>query len=146
MLQLIAYVFLLKLVWTWDVNAVCVCLWCLRQAHVGAAMGRVEILKVLKDNGGDFDIRDEYNVSTLDIISNPGPIQAEDAWHVLGIKQRPARKIDRLLNPEMHPKGELADSNLSRLQGWPSTGGWGTERQPNFETDMECDVSASFGA
>ena len=85
--------------------------------HIAAALGRAEILRLLMDAGGDLSMRDMFNVSVMDIIANPGPIQRADASSILGIEQRLPRQINRLIDPEMHPD--------QGAQGWPSTGGWG---------------------
>jgi hypothetical protein len=117
--------------------------------HIAAALGRTELLKTLIDAGGDIKKKDMNGVSAYDIISGPGPVQADDAIHILGIQQRPARKIDRYLHPEINSNNEHIDpadfdapkpasSSDHPFKGWPTTGGWGIERQPGFESDMEC--------
>jgi hypothetical protein len=121
--------------------------------HLAAALGRAEILKILIDGGGDVNYKDEHGISTLDIISQPGPIQPDDAVHILGIPQRPPRKIDRFLHPEISSNSEKIDPSAvpgaevdsnNPLKSWPSTGGWGLERLPGYETDMECAIDQYY--
>jgi hypothetical protein len=100
--------------------------------HIAASLGRVEILKLLIDHGGDMHKADDYNVTAYEMVANPGPIQPDDAIHILGIKQRPPRLINRFLHPE------IESDAANPLRGWNGTGGWGIERQPGFEDDMEC--------
>jgi hypothetical protein len=50
----------------------------------------------------------------------------------LGISQRPARQIERIIHPELHPENTIF--------GWSAgTGGWGEERLKGFENDMNCE-------
>jgi hypothetical protein len=74
---------------------------------------------------------DEYGVSPYDLIANPGAFPPEQAERIFGVKQRPSRKIDRILHPEDHP---------SEKAGWyPGNGQWSTERLKGYETAMECE-------
>lgn len=100
--------------------------------HYAAALGHVKILQLLALHGGDLHALDGNGNSAWDIVSNPGPISPEDALVYLNITQRKPRKIDRILNPELHPKDPL---------GWKhGSGGWSVERLAGFENDLSCDV------
>lgn len=107
--------------------------------HYAAAYGHAELCAVLIQGGGQTDIHDMNGVTPMDIIANPGPILRDDAKRYLNIDQRPARSIERRLNPELHP--------TEAKVGWKhGTGGWSTERLKGFETDMECDVVDQYFA
>lgn len=92
--------------------------------HYAASYGHSEILDLLVRHGGDLHAKDQYLVSAIDIISNPGPISPADAWDYFSIKQRKPRQIDRSLHPE-----------------WQySDGGWNTQRLHGFEDDVFCEA------
>jgi hypothetical protein len=99
--------------------------------HYAAALGHAEICGLLIHAKADADLEDENEVTARDIITNPGPITAEEALKYTGFTQRPAKQIDRLKQPELFPEDEK--------RGWSiGTGGWGPERLQGFEDDMEC--------
>ena len=107
--------------------------------HYAAAYGRAEIAAILVGAGASLDQKDAFGVTPRDVITNPGPISAEDARKFLQIEQRPVRRIPRPIHPELSP-------NDSRL-GWVGgTGGWGAERLTGFEEDMSCDSVDQFFA
>ena len=65
------------------------------------------------------------------MIELPGPISPDEALQYFNITQRPPRKIDRLNRPELYPNDK---------RGWKyGDGGWGSQRLPWAEDDMECD-------
>lgn len=100
--------------------------------HFAAAYGHAKVAGQLIEYGADLDRMDHYGVSPKTIFSSPGPIYKSEAKEMLGITQRDARKIDRLVNPELHDASEKGS--------WAGDGGWGSERMKGFERDMECDI------
>jgi hypothetical protein len=101
--------------------------------HFAVVYGHAAVAGLLVDEGADMTIEDHYGVRAVDVVSNPGPISAEDAKRLLGVDQRPPRKIDRVIHPERAPPGARA--------GWAAgTGGWGDQRLAGYEDDMRCDV------
>jgi hypothetical protein len=99
--------------------------------HYAASNGHADIGGLLVKAGAKIDVVDLNGVTAMDIIANPGPIFPDDAKALMNIEQRPARKIERKLHPELYP----TDPKL----GWNAgTGGWGPERLKGFEDDMEC--------
>jgi hypothetical protein len=107
--------------------------------HYAAGRGNAQMLGVLAKAGGDMAISDKFHVAPIDIAINPGPIPAADALTFLGVQQRAARQIDRILHPEFHPEDPL--------RGWVGgDGGWGTERLKGYETDLNCSVIDQYWA
>ena len=100
--------------------------------HFAAAYGHAKVAGQLIESGADVDRLDHYGISPNKILSSPGPIYQSEAKEILGITQRDARKINRLVNPELHDASEKGS--------WVGDGGWGSERMKGFEQDMECDI------
>ena len=101
--------------------------------HYAAAYGHAVVAGMLLDAGADSDIEDNVGTKASDIMSNPGPMSAEDAKKYLNIDQRPVRNIKRRIHPETLTNGEVG--------GWSAgTGGWGYKRLAGYEDDMSCDV------
>eukprot|EP01039_Chlorochromonas_danica_P003690 gene3690-4037_t len=106
--------------------------------HYAASQGHAKICKILLAAGSDPLLTDAFRVSPKDIIANPGPVSAEEAAD-MGIPQRPARQIPRVVHPELH-------SNDSRL-GWVhGSGGWNSHRLSGFEEDFACPIVDQYHA
>lgn len=101
--------------------------------HYAAAYGHAEVAGLLLDAGADAEIEDINGTTANEIMKNPGPMSPADAKKYLGIDQRPPRKIERRIHPEMLVNGEIG--------GWGAgSGGWGNKRLEGYEEDMGCDV------
>jgi Ankyrin repeats (3 copies)/Sulfotransferase domain len=101
--------------------------------HYAAAYGHAEVAGMLLDAGADADVEDLNGTTANEIMKNPGPMSPADAKKYLGIDQRPPRKIERKIHPEMLVNGEIG--------GWSAgSGGWGNRRLEGYEEDMGCDV------
>ena len=102
-------------------------------AFFAAMNGHAEAVRRLVGAGADLHVADEWGVSAMDVVGSPGPISAEDALNLLGVKQRPVKQLKgRLANPEL---------NASEEGGWfAGTGGWSTTRLPGFEGRADCEI------
>jgi len=97
--------------------------------HYASVYGHVAVASLLVQHGGDMYIRDVHTVRPFDVISNPGVISPSDALKHFNITQRSVRGIGRVIHPEL------------RKEFWPAgDGGYGVERLPGYEDDMQCDV------
>jgi ankyrin repeat protein len=120
--------------------------------HYAAAYGRAEICSLLSRAGADLNQKDVFGVTPLDIIANPGPISAADAWTHLGVKQRPIRSIQRKIHPELTSSSlgsgssGATSTNETRLGWWAGTGDWEPTRLKGFEDDMTCDTIDQYFA
>ncbi len=84
-------------------------------------------------------MKNDFGVTARDIIVNPGPIYPQDAKKYFNMEQRPAKQIDRIVNPELHP--EIKGS------GWVGgDGGWSSTRFKGTESDLECKVVDQYWA
>ncbi len=100
--------------------------------HFAAALGHTEILGLLMRHGGNPNLADRRGVIPMNIIKNPGPILPDDALKYLNITQRPVKKIERKVNPELSPESK---------EGWKAgSGGWGVDRLKGYEEDVECEI------
>lgn len=100
--------------------------------HNALAMGHVKVASMLLEAGADLDVVDRFGVSCRDMIVNPGPIPQFEASLYFNLTQRDIRKIDRIVNPELHPDDP---------RGWKhGTGGWGPERLDWIGDEMRCDM------
>ncbi len=109
--------------------------------HWALAHGHAEIAADLVRHGADLRLADAWNVTGQDLLESPGPVSAEDALRLFGVRQRPPRKIERLLQPELAARvprpGEGGDLR-EYFRSWPGgTGGWGPERLRGYEQDMD---------
>ena len=102
-------------------------------AFLAAMNGHAEAVRRLVGAGADLHVSDEWGISALDVVRSPGPISAEDATNLLGVKQRPVKQLEnRLAHPEL---------NASEEGGWfAGTGGWSTIRLPGHEGPAHCDI------
>ena len=104
--------------------------------HYAAANGHTELASILIRYGADVQREDIFGATPIDIISNPGPVLPEDAERYLKITQRPVRRIERTIHPELHP---------AREDGWlGGRGEWGEERLKGYEDDMECEIDQYY--
>ncbi len=102
--------------------------------HYAAIMGHVHVVALLVAHGASMDIEDHHGVTVRNLVAVPGPVSPEDSLQYLGIKQRPPKKIERLLHPENI-------NNYEKKGSWKTgNGGWNEDRLETYETDMECDV------
>ena len=100
--------------------------------HNALAMGHVKVATMLMEAGAELDVVDSFGVSCRDMIVNPGPIPQFEAKLYFNLTQRDVRKIDRIVNPELHPEDP---------RGWKyGTGGWGPERLDWIGDEMRCDM------
>jgi Ankyrin repeats (3 copies) len=100
--------------------------------HYAATMGHAQVCGLLIQAGSDMHAVDRHGISPADIMTNPGPILPSDLLQYVNMTQRPPKKIGRIIHPEIHP-------DIPKT-GWVGgTGGWGEERLPGYEDDMECE-------
>mmetsp|Transcript_15922 Transcript_15922/g.26788 ORF Transcript_15922/g.26788 Transcript_15922/m.26788 type:complete len:604 (+) Transcript_15922:538-2349(+) len=112
--------------------------------HFATALGHADVASILFHEGGaDMYAEDLQGMRPIDLVVNPGPISAHDALTLFNITQRPARQIERILHPELHPAASRSGNHsggMSLHTGWTAgDGGWGTHRLAGFEDDMNCD-------
>lgn len=111
--------------------------------HWALAYGRLQIARLLVAYGANLHLADAHGSTPIDLLANPGTINAADALLFFNVTQRPVRMINRIIHPELLPT-MLTDRNTSLqkyYQGWPGgTGGWGEERLASYQDDMHCDV------
>jgi len=107
--------------------------------HYAVAFGHAQLAGLLVEQGANLDQRDRNGVRPIDMLANPGAILPEDAQRFLNITQRPVRRIERVIHPELGRPG-------NRTSWVGGTGGWGAERLPGFEQDMDCDCIDQFFA
>jgi len=107
--------------------------------HYAAAFGHAQLAGLLVERGANLDQRDRNGVRPVDMLANPGAVLPEDALLFLNITQRPVRRIERAIHPELGPPG-------NRTSWVGGTGGWGPERLPGYEQDMECDCIDQYFA
>jgi hypothetical protein len=103
--------------------------------HIACAHGDAQVVAMLVAHGADYHLRDVYDVSSWEIVTNPGPIYPDDAMRFLNISQRKAKQINRQVRPE-----EIDDLEMRRIRTWDSgDGGWSTIRLKDFENDTSCE-------
>ena len=103
--------------------------------HYAVANGHAATAKLLVEAGADMDLADHNGVTARSLLMTPGSVTPEAAHGLFGVKQRPPRKIDRLLHP-----GNSTNRGVPK-QGWPAgTGGWREDRLASYESDMSCDI------
>jgi hypothetical protein len=107
--------------------------------HYALAFGHVEVAALLARYGADLQQRDRNAVRPIDLVENPGIFTPEEAREYLNVTQRPIRRIERKIHPEMAEEDERS--------GWVGgTGGWGPERLQGYEQDMECNCMDQYFA
>ncbi len=108
-------------------------------AHFALAQGQAAAGSLLFYAKANMDLKDKNRVTPRDLIVNPGPIYPADAIKYFEMEQRPAKQIERVLHPELHPEKTNA--------GWAAgTGNWSTQRLKGYEEDMECKVVDQYWA
>lgn len=104
--------------------------------HFAVTEGHAEAASLLIEAKADVYAPDRFDVQPFDLMYNPGPISKSDALKFLNVTQRPVRKIERLLHPELSP---------TEKGGWKhGTGGWDTKRLAGWENKMHCDMDQYF--